>query len=206
MGWRITSPTPHVSAASVSRCILLRFSAPGGSRAGHEAQASPASPDRRPEGQIGAGVNPRAGHCRPKPLPSSAILRLNLVKCHFRRSAATQRNRQERSVKPSAQPTLVRTQHLPAPAKTARLRCRSSYCAVHGRTHSGRGVRAARTVGVHSYDVRVTPSAFHGRPRTSRADAVSGLEVNGGAGACLPLRPSAVRAPSQDKCRPERDR
>jgi hypothetical protein len=27
----------------------------------------------------------------------------------------------ERSVKPSAQPTLVRTQHLPLPAETARL-------------------------------------------------------------------------------------
>ena len=34
MGWPITSSTPHVSAASVSRCILLRFSAPGGSQAG----------------------------------------------------------------------------------------------------------------------------------------------------------------------------
>ena len=59
----------------------------------------------------------------------------------------------ERSVKPSAQPTLVRTQHLPPPAKTppwlrilalagrffsvpacvTLSRCRSSYCAAHGR-------------------------------------------------------------------------
>src|SRR5690348_9397635 len=53
------------------------------------------------------------------------------------------------------------------------------------RTHSGRAsvlqgrsVCTVTTVGVHSYDGRVTPSAFHGRPRTSRADAVSGLEVN----------------------------
>jgi hypothetical protein len=40
-----------------------------------------------------------------------------------------------RSVKPSAQPTLVRTQHLPPPAKTARglgfLRPRGPWCVVH---------------------------------------------------------------------------
>jgi hypothetical protein len=38
---------------------------------------------------------------------------------HSRRSRALWRCRQERTVKPSAQPTLVRTQHLPPPAKTA---------------------------------------------------------------------------------------
>jgi len=37
----------------------------------------------------------------------------SLVKCRFRRSAGMWRCRQERTVKPSAQPTLVRTQHLP---------------------------------------------------------------------------------------------
>src|SRR5690349_4766196 len=71
----------------------------------------------------------------------------------------------ERSVKPSAQPTLVRTQHLPPPAKTPRLlqilalagrffsvpacvtlsRCRPSCCGVHGRIADG--VRACRAVG-----------------------------------------------------------
>ena len=57
--------------------------------------------------------------------------------------------------------------------RTVMLRC--------PRTHSGRAsvlqgrsVCAVTTVGVHSCGGRVTPSAFHGRPRTSRADAVSG--------------------------------
>src|SRR5580704_6494751 len=39
-----------------------------------------------------------------------------IIQCRFRRSDAVWRCRQERSVKPSAQPTLVRTQHLPPPA------------------------------------------------------------------------------------------
>ena len=39
---------------------------------------------------------------------------------HNRRSVAWDLGKGERSVKPSAQPTLVRTQHLPPPAKTAR--------------------------------------------------------------------------------------
>ena len=63
----------------------------------------------------------------------------------------------ERPVKPSAQPTLVRTQHLPPPAKTPRWlrifalagrfcsvpwcvtlsRCRASCCGVHGRIADG---------------------------------------------------------------------
>jgi hypothetical protein len=71
----------------------------------------------------------------------------------------------ERSVKPSAQPTLVRTQHLPPPAKTARLlrilalagrfllvtpcikvcHCASIRCSVHGRIADG--VRAGHAVG-----------------------------------------------------------
>jgi hypothetical protein len=105
-----------------------------------------------------------------------------------------------RSVKPSAQPTLVRTQHLPPPAKTARLlrilalagrfysvpvcvtleRCRSSYCAVHGRIADGRpgckdgrcanlrrSVCTVAAVGVHR-------RRFHGRPRTAALAAFSG--------------------------------
>ncbi len=43
-----------------------------------------------------------------------------IMRGRFRRSGVIWRCRQERSVKPSAQPTLVRTQHLPPPAKTAR--------------------------------------------------------------------------------------
>ncbi len=44
----------------------------------------------------------------------------------IRRSAAISMGGNERSVKPSAQPTLVRTQHLPLPAETARcLRVRA---------------------------------------------------------------------------------
>jgi hypothetical protein len=38
---------------------------------------------------------------------------------YLRRSEAVWRCRRERSVKPSAQPTLVRTQHLPHPGETA---------------------------------------------------------------------------------------
>src|SRR5689334_2221279 len=68
--------------------------------------------------------------------------------------------------KPSAQPTLVRTQHLPPPARMARLltalalagrfilvtpgikvcHCASMCCGVHGRIADG--VRAGRAVGV----------------------------------------------------------
>ena len=71
----------------------------------------------------------------------------------------------ERSVKPSAQPALARTQPLPPPAKTARLlrilalagrfllvtpcikvcHCASMRCGVHGRIADG--VRAGRAVG-----------------------------------------------------------
>src|SRR5690348_6345294 len=81
-------------------------------------------------------------------------------------SAAWNSAEGERSVKPSAQPTLVRTQHLPPPAKTARLlrtlalagrfllvtpcikvcHCASMCCGVHGRIADG--VRAGRAVGV----------------------------------------------------------
>ena len=89
----------------------------------------------------------------------------------------------ERSVKPSAQPTLVRTQHLPPPAETApwlRKRTRgavSSYHAVYRdvslrvdtsrcpRTYSGR--RPGRQ------DGRCAPSAF---PRTA-TDRVRGVPI-----------------------------
>ena len=43
----------------------------------------------------------------------------NAMPHHLRRSEAIWRCRQERTVKPSAQPTLVRTQHLPPPAEMA---------------------------------------------------------------------------------------
>jgi hypothetical protein len=45
---------------------------------------------------------------------------MSIIQHRLRRSQAKWRCREERSVKPSAQPTLVRTQHLPPPAKTAR--------------------------------------------------------------------------------------
>jgi len=83
----------------------------------------------------------------------------------MRWSAACVLGEGERSVKPSAQPTLVRTKHLPPPAKTARLlrilalagrfllvtpcikvcHCASIRCSVHGRIADG--VRAGRAVG-----------------------------------------------------------
>ncbi len=52
--------------------------------------------------------------------PADRVPAVSLVKCRFRSSVGMWRCRQERAVKPSAQPTLVRTQHLPPPAKTAR--------------------------------------------------------------------------------------
>ena len=45
---------------------------------------------------------------------------MSIIQYRLCRSEAIWRCRQERPVKPSAQPTLVRTQHLPPPAKTAR--------------------------------------------------------------------------------------
>ena len=44
---------------------------------------------------------------------------MSIIQHRLCRSEAIWRCRQERTVKPSAQPTLVRTQHLPPPAKTA---------------------------------------------------------------------------------------
>jgi hypothetical protein len=84
-----------------------------------------------------------------------------------------------RSVKPSAQPTLVRTQHLPLPAETARwLRIlvaggpffflsrrvspcvAADRCVAVSRSHGGR-VLCPGTAGAHR-------RLFHGRPRTGR--------------------------------------
>jgi len=126
--------------------------------------------------------------------------------------------------KPSAQPTLVRTQHLPLPAETARLlrilalagrffsvpacvtlsRCRSSYCAVHGRiadgrlcckdgccAQLGRSVCTVVAVGVHRRRSR-------GRPRTAALAAfLCGGERR--SRACIPAGRPAVREPSRDK-------
>jgi hypothetical protein len=52
--------------------------------------------------------------CRGRRLPQTCLA------ARIRWSARLTRVEGERSVKPSAQPTLVRTQHLPPPAKTAR--------------------------------------------------------------------------------------
>src|SRR6202044_4094785 len=54
-------------------------------------------------------------------LPSGRVLGYpSLSHQDWRRTAGCPSGQRERSVKPSAQPTLVRTQHLPPPAKTAR--------------------------------------------------------------------------------------
>jgi hypothetical protein len=50
---------------------------------------------------------------------ADSVATANLVRCCLHRSESIWKGRQERTVKPSAQPTLVRTQHLPLPAKTA---------------------------------------------------------------------------------------
>src|SRR5207245_11761410 len=52
-----------------------------------------------------------------RPVSSWAILAMPPA---LRHTAGCPSGQRERSVKPSAQPTLVRTQHLPPPAKTAR--------------------------------------------------------------------------------------
>ena len=113
------------------------------------------------------------------------------------RSGAMWSCRQERTVKPSAQPTLVRTQHLPLPAETAlwlRKRdpagrfvlvttcisvrhCESMHCDVHGRIAERRSCRM--TVGRHR-------RLFHGRPRTGRAGGVFRLEGGAAEPGCHP--------------------
>jgi hypothetical protein len=96
---------------------------------------------------------------------ADSVAAAHLTRWYLRRSERIWRCRQERTVKPSAQPTLVRTQHLPPPAETAswlRKRARGAvfvlvtsrirvcHCAsrrrgVHGRIADG--VRAGRAVG-----------------------------------------------------------
>src|SRR6185312_3259802 len=138
----------------------------------------------------------------------------------LRHKAGCPSGQRERSVKPSAQPTLVRTQHLPPPAETARQlrilalagrffsvpacvtleRCRSSYCAVHGRIADGRpcckdgryaqlrrSVCTVLAVGAH----RRLFTDGHGRVALT---AFSGLKVNGGAGRASP---AATRRPAR---------
>jgi hypothetical protein len=51
---------------------------------------------------------------------ADSVVAANIIRSRLRRSDGIWRCRQERSVKPSASPTLVRTQDLPPPAKTAR--------------------------------------------------------------------------------------
>ena len=106
------------------------------------------------------------------------------------------------TVKPSAQPTLVRTQHLPPPAKTARslrkrgpagrfllvtpyirvCHCGSTCCGVHGRIADG--VCAIRTVGAHR-------RLFHGRPRTGPRGAHPGFVCSAEPGARARTRAAA---------------
>jgi hypothetical protein len=50
---------------------------------------------------------------------ADSVAAANLIWWYLRSSGTTRWCREQRSVKPSAQPTLVRTQHLPPPAKTA---------------------------------------------------------------------------------------
>ena len=115
----------------------------------------------------------------------------------LRHTAGCPSGQRERSVKPSAQPTLVRTQHLPPPAKTARwlrkrgpagrffsvppcvilYRCGAACRGVHGRIADGIRApsRSVRTVGCFTDG--------HGRAALM---AFSGLEVNGEAGRASP--------------------
>ena len=77
-------------------------------------------------GAAGALAGERGGADRAGPWPGSACCRRLRVPLSFtvpsdvrRREAGCPSGQRERSVKPSAKPTLVRTQHLPPPAKTA---------------------------------------------------------------------------------------
>jgi hypothetical protein len=114
----------------------------------------------RAMGGLGACVH---GHM------ADSVAAADAIKGHLRSSGTTRWFREQRSVKPSAQPTLVRTQHLPPPAETARwlrilvaggpffsvpacvtlCRCRPLCRGVHGRIADGFGAleRSVRTVG-----------------------------------------------------------
>ena len=134
----------------------------------------------------------------------SAIL-LSAAAAVRRCTAGCPSGQRERSVKPSAQPTLVRTQHLPPPAKTARwlrilaaggpffsvpacvtlYRCRPSCFGVHGRIADGRPCcqdgwcgQLGRSVR-HVRTVGVHRRRFHGRARTGCASGVFRLDVLG---------------------------
>ena len=96
---------------------------------------------------------------------ADSVAGTNIIERCLCRSEGMWRCRQERAVKPSAQPTLVRTQHLPPPAETApwlRKRARGAvlllvtlclmacHCGLMCRSVHGRiadGVRAGRAVG-----------------------------------------------------------
>ena len=111
---------------------------------------------------------------------ADSVVPADITRSRLRRSEGIWRCRQERTVKPSAQPTLVRTQHLPPSAETAPwlrkravgavffLSRRVSQCVTVSRRVAvstdvyADGVRAARTVGAHR-------RLFHGRPRTAPA-------------------------------------
>jgi len=178
--------------------------------ASHSANGLRSSSGELVAGRLALAGERRLGRQARKPPPSCANWP--------RRSLCRQ---QERFVKPSAQPTLVRTQHLPPPAKTppwlrilalagrffsvpacvTLSRGGPLCCGVHGHIadrrrccRDGRYAQLRRSVctvaavGAHC-------RRFHGRPRTGRADRVSGLKVNRGAGRASCGHP-AVRAPS----------
>jgi hypothetical protein len=146
----------------------------------------------------GVVVQTGGGRSASQPLAMSAIL-LSAAAAR-RRMAGCPSGQRERSVKPSAQPTLVRTQHLPltwdyGPLAADSRRWRAVFlCPGVGhlvalwtvmlrcpRTHGGRApVRLGRSV-CSVAAVGVHRRRFHGRPRTA-ALTEPWAGVNSGAG------------------------
>ncbi len=143
---------------------------------------------------------PRAG---PRKLPRARTYSGQRRRAEWHTTSSTQVNsyvkgRQERTVKPSAQPTLVRTQHLPPPAKTARwLRKRGPagrfllvtpcirvrhYGSMHGsvRVHMVYSVRAKLAVRITARFADLRPFCPVIRRRTARLTGVCRVSRSAG--------------------------
>ena len=123
---------------------------------------------------------------------ADSVAGTNIIEWCLCRSEGMWRCMQERSVKPSAQPTLVRTQHLPPPAKTARsLRKRGPagrfilttpcirlcHCgSMHGsvRVHMVYSVRAKLAVRITARFADPRPFCPVSRPPDCRASRLAG--------------------------------
>jgi hypothetical protein len=118
-GWRVVPATP-VGCLSISD---TRKEAAGVPAQSFPAPVNPAAEGFCLGGVVRTGTWLSAGSA-PQLTPlqvhiADSAPAVSVMQRRLRRSVAMWRCRQERTAKPSAQPTLVRTQHLPPPAKTA---------------------------------------------------------------------------------------